>query len=113
MGAAQKLRNNGRFDLIIWWGGGMPRAAIEVKNQVHSYSQIYKNVERIESLIKINNNNSSLQFGANMFYTSCITTSHGSAKEKLEKRLGHLLNQLKEHVTEFVKVKCIAHKSRL
>ncbi len=65
-----KLRSNGRFDLVIWWGGGTPRAAIEVKNQVVSYSQIYKDVERIQSLVKRKSDSTTFQFGAIVFYTS-------------------------------------------
>jgi hypothetical protein len=72
----QNLRHNGRFDLVLWWKKGEPRAAVEVKNQVCTYSQIKQDVYRLASLLRRKHQiigMSSFQFAALVFYTSLRT----------------------------------------
>ena len=33
-------RANGRYDIVVWWANGHPRAIIEVKNCVRNYRKI-------------------------------------------------------------------------
>lgn len=100
----KKLRHRGRFDLVFWWGNGNPRCAIEIKNQVSSYSQILKDIDRLESLIDRNKDNSSFQFGAMAFYTSCIKSTKKSAAEIIKTRINHLLEQTQNHVSAKIAV---------
>ncbi len=100
----KKLRHSGRFDLVFWWGNGSPRCAIEIKNQVSSYSQILKDIDRLESLIDRNKDNSSFQFSAMAFYTSCLESKNKSAKEIITTRINHLLDQTRNHVSAQITV---------
>lgn len=100
----KKLRHRGRFGLVFWWGNDSPRCAIEVKNQVSSYSQILKDIDRLESLIDRNKDNSSFQFGVMAFYTSCIGSKQKSAAEIITTRINRLLEQTKNHVSAKIAV---------
>ena len=95
----KRLRHKGRFDLVLWWGNGAPRAAFEFKNQVYSYAQIAHDVARIEGVVERNAESSSFQFGAIVFYTSCLESTRNSAGDKLNARVDHLYKELKTHVS--------------
>ncbi len=83
----KELRHNGRFDLVVWWGNGKPRAAMEFKNQVHSYNNISKDIERIRAVVQNNPSSSSFEFGTIVFYTSCDKSSRNSAEDKIKNRI--------------------------
>ncbi|MGO9007189.1 MAG: hypothetical protein ACLQIQ_18190 [Beijerinckiaceae bacterium] len=46
------IRDKGRFDLLLWWGNGTPRAPIEVKCQVLSIYKIRRDIKRIVAVLK-------------------------------------------------------------
>lgn len=89
------IRSNGRFDILLWWGNGKPRAPIEVKCQVTNIDKIRADIERIEKVLHRNKTDSSMNFGAVVFYTSCRDDKMFSAKEKLSKCLENILNDCK------------------
>lgn len=77
-------RPNGRIDLLLWWAKDLPRAAIEVKNNVYSYNgQCAADIDRIARLLLIGSKNS-LQFGIFVFYSSADDGKLKTAKEKIE-----------------------------
>jgi len=43
----KNIRSNGRFDILLWWGYGQPRAIIEVKNRVFNKTQYESDLKRI------------------------------------------------------------------
>jgi hypothetical protein len=93
-----KMRENGRFDILLWWKNGTPRAPIEVKCQVLKFDKIRTDVERISEVINRNKSKSTIAFGVVAFYSSCGKDHTFSAKEKLEKSLENILQDAKELV---------------
>jgi len=83
----KNARLNGRFDLLLWWGGGTPRAVIELKNQPICMNTCTKDFNRISSVLSIGQENSSLQFGLFGFYTSAKDGSRKGAEEKVQDKI--------------------------
>jgi hypothetical protein len=106
LGAPKKaLRKNGRFDVVVWWGEGyQPRAVIEVKNHVWSYANISKDVERIESVLQRNKENSSFQFGLIACYASAVDNGRSHASAQLERNTKTLLSRIKDNVSDSTKI---------
>lgn len=93
-----KMRANGRFDILLWWSNGTPRAPIEVKCQVLEFKKIQADVSRISTVINRKKEQSTIGFGLVVFYSSCTEDKIFSAKEKLEKSLANILDCAKELV---------------
>lgn len=85
-----KIRANGRFDILLWWGDETPRAPIEVKCQVTQLTKIKADLQRIEKVIHRSKTDSSIQFGMIVFYSSCRDAKGFFAKEILSKRLENI-----------------------
>ena len=64
----EDVRLGGRSDITLWWGGGTPRAAVEVKNQVSNAAKIRDDIIRIKTLLR--NEENTFQCGLVAFYTS-------------------------------------------
>ena len=60
-------RLDGRFDIVLWWKNGTPRAVIEVKKEIGYPYKIKKDIERISTMLRTRN---SLRYGLIAFYTS-------------------------------------------
>jgi hypothetical protein len=84
---SRKIRENGRFDILLWWANGFPRAPIEEKRQVTGIEKISADLQRIEKVVRRKQDESSFQFGIVIFYSSCCDDKNISAAEKLEQRL--------------------------
>ena len=73
---SRDIRQDGKFDIVLYWKRGTPRAIIEVKNQVDSGSKIWPDVDRIIAMLR--NRDNSFQCGLIAFYTSKLDKgSHG------------------------------------
>lgn len=93
------LRSNGRFDVVLWWASGVPRAAIEVKNGVWAFAQIEHDVDRIAAAVsKKLNTESKLQFGAVAFYASTRDNKRSDASKQLKSLNDTLLRKTKQAV---------------
>jgi len=90
------IRKSGRFDIVLWWAGGAPRAVIEVKNGVHIFKKIEDDVKRIQKVLKRKSENSKFQFGIIAFYIS--QQYKKSAKEQLQKQIDNIFGQVKKTV---------------
>lgn len=77
-----KLRHTGRYDILLWWGMGTPRAPIEVKNQVTRYETISEDIERIKNTLRQKSGDNDFEFGLMAFYSS--TSQAKTLKTKLE-----------------------------
>ena len=77
-----KMRANGRFDVLLWWGGYYPRAVIEIKNQIGNIDAIKDDLLRIKEVLKRKSDDSSFQFGVVAYYTSVWDNREFSAKER-------------------------------
>lgn len=97
--ASKHERRCGRFDVVLYWANGSPRAAIEVKSPVYSVTeqQIHPDIDRICSSLSVDNG-STFQFGAFLFYASAGEPErrHGNACE----RLCDLLERLEKSAIE-------------
>ena len=78
------LRFNGKFDILLWWANGTPRAIIEVKNQVTGFSKIKDDVSRISAALKRQN---TIRCGFIAYYTSLADGEHKPAKNRVETRV--------------------------
>jgi len=87
----ENIRENGRSDIVLWWGNGTPRAIIEVKNSVFNFSKIEKDILRIQGVLK---KESKIQFGIIAFYTD-IGSRKGDAEFKLIKRIEKIYKEIK------------------
>ena len=67
---SEAARLGGRSDIVLWWSSNdMPRAVIEVKNQVSdSATEIKQDIKRISTMLRKRNN--SFRCGLVAFYTS-------------------------------------------
>ncbi len=88
----EKIRADGRSDIILWWGRGTPRGIIEVKNAVFQTNHILNDVNRILGILE---KDSDIELGIVTFYID----RHYEAKnprEELEKRIKEILKNLEE-----------------
>ena len=103
----KKLRTNGRFDVVVWWGNGLPRTVVEIKNNVWSYAQVRKDVDRVCAVLLRKPGVSSIQFGLIAFYTSCKDSRDSKAKKKLEKLSDLLLARAQESTPDSISISMV------
>ena len=94
------IRSNGKVDILVWWGKGSPRAVIEVKNQIHYFTQVEADINRIIAMLNRKDGEHSIQFGILAFYTSTSDLEKKTAKERIEDRLNTIMNSVKDQVGE-------------
>ena len=92
---SEKIRKNGRSDIVLWWADGTPRAIIEVKNAVYKLDKITHDIDRIRNILKRKKSNSTIQFGLIAFYID-RNYKTGNAKEKVEDKI----YKIKEDIVE-------------
>ncbi|MEI6893134.1 MAG: hypothetical protein V5789_00560 [Colwellia sp.] len=93
------IRVGGRFDLLLWWAKGDPRAIIEVKNRVFNKTQYESDLKRITAVLNRKRNDSTMEFGAFVFYTATDDSSK-SASAILDQRIITIQNNAQEIVGE-------------
>lgn len=71
------LRKGGRFDLVLWWKQGTPRAVIEVKHPLYSPSKVFEeDIVRIRDVLEASlKTGGSFQFGGLAFWTGANQTN--------------------------------------
>lgn len=94
------MRPNGRFDILLWWGNGTPRAPIEVKIGVTSIDKIHADIIRIQKVVHHQKNKSTIGFGVVAFYSYARSTKSLTAKQKLEAMYINVAKSAKEIVGE-------------
>ena len=87
------LRFNGKFDILLWWANGTPRAIIEVKNQVTGFSKIKDDVSRISAALIRQN---TIRCGFIAYYTSLADGERKLAKDRVEERVCNVASAVKE-----------------
>ena len=92
------IRSNGRFDLLLWWANGKPRAPIEIKCQVTEFRKIRKDIERLNKVIHRNKMDSSFEFGMSVFYTSSKKRTGAAAREVTKQRIDNIVKGAKDLV---------------
>ena len=81
------IRSNGRFDIILWWAKGDPRAVIEIKNRVFNRTQYEPDLKRIMGVLSRKSLKSSIQFGIFAFYMAANQSKKKSAMNIMQQRL--------------------------
>ena len=80
---SNRIRKNGRFDIVIWWENYTPRTIIEVKNDVFGIYRISNDIDRIRDVLKRKEEVSTIESAFMAFYISRHYKS-GDAKRKVE-----------------------------
>ena len=99
-----KMRANGRFDVLLWWGSYDPRAVIEVKNQIGNVDAIRDDLLRIREVLKRKRDDSSFQFGIVAYYTSTTDSREFSARERIAKRIDNICKDARDIVGEELQI---------
>ena len=95
---SSKIRANGRYDVVLWWAKGDPRAIIEVKHRVYKFANIEEDIIRIIETIKRKSSESSIKYGMVAFYMSNFYKNN--AKNKLLKQINNLFEQTENIVSK-------------
>jgi hypothetical protein len=110
-GAPKKaLRRNGRFDIVLWWANGTPRAVIEAKNGVWSFANIEHDVARVAAAVSKLRTKSQIHFGAVAFYTSAKSNNRSDATKQLASLNNTLLTKTKGSVGDSIKIHQVPSK---
>lgn len=88
------LRLDGRYDIVLWWGNGTPRAVIEVKSQVSGFSGISDDVERL--CATLNGGGNGIRCGLIAYHGSFERGDRKTARERLKDRLASIANGAKD-----------------
>ena len=103
-------RANGRYDIVVWWANGHPRAIIEVKNCVKNFKKIEEDTRRICDSLNRKSTNSTLRHGLIAFYID--NTYKNNAKEKLNKIINKIFEEAKDFVSsKNLKIEFYIHKN--
>jgi len=98
--AANHERRNGRFDVVLYWANGNPRAAVEIKSPIWDVTeqQIRPDIDRLCSAL-LANSSSTFQFGVFLFYASVgkPERKHDNATQ----RMRDLLERIEEKAIEW------------
>lgn len=81
------LRKGGRFDIVLWWQQGTPRAVIEVKHALLSPNEVFeKDIIRIRDVLSASQRKQGdFQFGSLAFWT--WVDEEETAQESADKRI--------------------------
>ena len=61
------LRPSGKFDILLWWGNGTPRAIIEVKKHISQYKHISADNSRMCTVLE---QHTTIRHGIMAYYTA-------------------------------------------
>ena len=90
------IREKGKVDILLWYGNDKPRAIIELKNFIYDYKQYEKDIKRIKESLKLNTNQSSLQFGLLGYCDSAYDGKQKSASQKIKDKKIRIENRIKD-----------------
>lgn len=89
---ARATMPGGRIDVCLWWAKDLPRAAIEIKNNVYNYKgQCAADIDRIANLLMMSG--TTFQFGLFVFFSSMADGKIKTAKQKLEDKYRTILSR--------------------
>ena len=93
------LRPKGRYDILLWWANGTPRAVIEVKNQISGFAAIQSDAEKICAVLSLEN---TFRTGLVAFYTSNRDSKCGAqqARISMKRRLEDIERSARAFVRE-------------
>lgn len=93
---SDRLRLNGKFDVLISWASGAPRAIVEVKKHVATFAALEADLDRIISVLR--RESISFRCGLLAFYTSCVDSNSEPARERLVRRVTEVESAAVDHL---------------
>lgn len=90
------IREKGKVDILLWYGNDKPRGIIEIKNFIYDYRQYEKDIKRIKQSLKLNANQSSLQFGLLGYCDSADDGKQKSAKQKINDKTRRIEKKIRD-----------------
>ena len=107
---SDRLRLNGKFDLLMLWANGSPRAIIEVKNQIVSFAALEADAARIVSVLQ--RERTTFRCGLIAFYTSWVDSNIEPAKVRLVNRVAEVESAANGYLrAQNMKLQC--HRGRV
>ncbi|MGH2307191.1 hypothetical protein ACRCD8_05415 [Aliarcobacter sp. ERUVET-8] len=107
---SNSTRANGRYDIVVWWANGHPRAVVEVKNSVRNFKKIEEDVKRVCNTLNRKTTDSTLKQGFIAFYID--NTYVNNAREKLNNQIENIFQQTKFFVTnQKLKIELIIYEN--
>lgn len=106
-----KVRPDGRFDIVLWYNEDIPRAVIEVKNSVNRYEKIQKDLLRIKKVLNRKKSLSKLEFGLISFYI--CNQYKSNAKESIEIDINKIFKDAKNDIVENDELKITQYLSEI
>ena len=88
------IRAFGRIDIVLWWATGLPRAIIEIKNQLGTRAHYEADIKRIKQFLQRRSQDSSLQFGLFAFYHSAYGSRDKTASEKVQSKMNRVVEDV-------------------
>lgn len=86
---SDESRLGGKFDVVLYWGHGAPRAVIEVKKQVSRFTQLEQDTRRICDALR--NPSNTIRCALLAFYTSWKkNTRDNSARDRIREILNNV-----------------------
>lgn len=102
---------NGRFDVVLYWAGGNPRAGIEIKSPLWfaDESKIRQDIVRLADTMT-ESGDSTFQFCAFAYYVSVPDpkTKYGSATQWLRDVLARIDEKSLSIIKEYSNLKCLS-----
>ena len=89
------LRPNGRFDILLWWGNGSPRAIIEAKKHISQYKHISADVSRMCTVLE---QHTTIGHGIMAYYTA----HYGGERRRLRNFLLTRLETIEKETQNYV-----------
>ena len=97
----EKIRVDGRSDIILWWAKGTPRGIIEVKNCVFNFNHIKDDLKRIIGILK---KKSDIELGVITFYIE-KEYKNQNASQKIKNRINKKFIKQIEKIAKKEKLK--------
>jgi len=92
-----KVRINGKFDLVLWsYKKNRPKVIIEVKQNINNFLNIKQDIDRIVSFLE---QESKMKFGISTFFIDYQCKVN--AKENLKNNIDEIYHELQKYVPHF------------
>ena len=109
---SDRLRLNGKFDILLSWASRNPRAIIEVKKRVLRFSDIEEDVARVISVLR--RERTSFRCGLISFYVSCMYSHAESARGQILRRVQEIQSDVNNYVNQKeMRLKCYRGRVRV
>ena len=101
-GPLQKRMRRGKYDLVVFYDNGNPRAVVEVKTNVYKYAMVSPDIERLSNTVKKNIDRSTLQVGVFVYFCAAWaeTKKSEATGENELKRVKRIEESVRKHLSK-------------